>query len=79
MLPGLRMRAPRFQIVRKGETQWKDYPYEEIDGFYAMQKHFADCVLENLQPVTNGYDGIKSVETILAAYKSASTGERQVL
>ena len=40
--------APRFQIVRKGETQWKDYPYEEIDGFYAMQKHFADCVLENL-------------------------------
>lgn len=59
--------------------QWTDYPYEEIDGFFAMEKHFADCILQHRKPMTTGYDGIKSVETILAAYKSAVTGERQYL
>lgn len=74
-----RNNAPRFQIVKKGDLQWKDYPYEEIDGFFAMQKHFAECILHQKQPMTTGYDGVKSVETILAAYKSAATGERQYL
>ena len=72
-----RNNAPRFQIVKKGDLQWTDYPYEEIDGFFAMEKHFADCILQHRKPMTTGYDGIKSVETILAAYKSAVTGERQ--
>lgn len=71
--------APRCQIVRAGEAQWKDYSYEEIDGFYAMEEHFADCILNHKKPLTVGYDGFKSVETILAAYESARSGKRQYL
>lgn len=71
--------APRISIVKAGEFEWRDYPYQEIDGFTAMEKDFADCIIQNKEPLTTGIDGQKNVETILAAYESAKTGERQYL
>ena len=71
--------APRFQLVREGEAAWTDYPYEEVDGFYAMEEHFADCIRNHKKPMTTGEDGLRSVETIAAAYESARTGKRQYL
>ena len=70
--------SSRFQIVKKGDLQWTDYPYEEIDGFFAMKTFCRLYFYRHRKPATTGYDGIKSVETILAAYKSAATGGETV-
>ena len=70
---------PSIRLVQKGDNHWNEYAYEEVDGFYGMEEHFANCILEDKTPITSGKDGICSVKTILAAYESARTGQRQKL
>lgn len=70
---------PSIRLVHKGDIQWQEYAYEEVDGFYGMEEHFANCILKGKVPFTTGEDGVVSVKTILAAYESARTGQRQRL
>jgi len=41
----------------------------------SMWEHFADCVEKKLTPLTSGPDGRKSLELVLAIYRSAETGK----
>jgi len=46
-----------------------------IDPFYGEIRHFADCVLHDRSPLTDGRESKRSLEVVLAAVKSASSGE----
>ena len=41
----------------------------------SMWEHFADCVEKRLTPLTSGPDGRKTLELVLAIYRSAETGK----
>jgi myo-inositol 2-dehydrogenase / D-chiro-inositol 1-dehydrogenase len=42
-------------------------------------QHFADCVLNDRQPLETGEDGKAVLEIIFAAYESARTGRKVAL
>jgi len=46
-----------------------------IDPFYGEVQHFADCVINDRKPITDGRESRRSLEVILAAAESAATGE----
>lgn len=45
------------------------------DGYRAAQAHFADCLLDGQEPETSGTDQYHTMELVLGAYESASSGE----
>jgi predicted dehydrogenase len=46
-------------------------PFDE--HYESMWEHFADCVDKKITPLTSGPDGRKSLELVLAIYRSAET------
>ena len=40
-----------------------------------MVDEFAACIRENRPPLISGEDGVKALEVVLAAYRSAETGK----
>ena len=46
-----------------------------IDPYYREIRHFADCVLNGTEPMTNGEEAKKSLEVALAAIRSSKTGD----
>ncbi|MCK4340040.1 MAG: Gfo/Idh/MocA family oxidoreductase [Candidatus Cloacimonetes bacterium] len=64
----------------KWEDFWKDKPAEKtwipitpqkVDPYLAQIKDFCECIIEDRNPSVTGEDGIRSLEIVLAAYKSS--------
>lgn len=69
-LPGIRYRL-------KGETDWSviDLPETAVaDRFTRAIADFLDCIDSGATPVATGQDGLRSLEIIEAAYRSAEEG-----
>ncbi len=47
----------------------------EADSFTEELRHFGQCILEHRQPLTSGEEARRSLEVVLAAYRSADTEE----
>ncbi len=60
---------------------WTFTMYEEAfnQGYPQELAHFADCVLNDKQPVVTAEDGRAVLEIIYAAYESARTGQKVAL
>jgi len=48
---------------------------EPKDSFRAEIEHFADCITHDTQPLMNGKEARRDLELVIAAYRSAKTGE----
>ena len=61
--------------TNKGQLTTKhDLPY--IDHFAAEMDHFAECVMQNKDPVTPGEEGLADMKVIAAIEEAARTGRR---
>jgi predicted dehydrogenase len=64
---GLRMR-----VFRGGAIEERTLP--QRDHFALEMDHFADCVLNNTEPLTPGEEGLKDLRIMMAIYEAARTG-----
>jgi predicted dehydrogenase len=48
--------------------------YDAVNHFAAEMDHFADCILNDKQPLTPGEEGLADLRVMEAIYKSAATG-----
>jgi len=48
---------------------------EPRDSFTAEIEHFADCVIQDMQPLMTGGEAKRDLELVLAAYASSKTGQ----
>jgi predicted dehydrogenase len=55
-----------------GRARWA---FWGSDMNQAMVDEFAACIRENRPPLISGTDGLKALEVVLAAYRSAESGE----
>jgi predicted dehydrogenase len=60
---------------------WTFTMYDEAfnQGYPQELAHFADCVLNDKEPLVTGEDGRAALEMICAAYESARTGTKVIL
>jgi predicted dehydrogenase len=69
----------RITIQKLGKAE-KEHPYEMQainfagDCVYNTQRHFIDCLNQDIEFETNGFDYLKSLQVQEAVYKSAKTG-----
>ncbi|MDA0710204.1 MAG: Gfo/Idh/MocA family oxidoreductase [bacterium] len=69
----------KFVKVGKGDV-WKDVPFEDPPAeFHNEWKAFAESIIEDIEPPTPGEWGRHMIEILLAAEKSAITGQEVVL
>jgi predicted dehydrogenase len=67
-------------VKRLGEAG-RELPYERDrknfagDCVYALQRHFVDCIASGAEFESNGWDYLKTVRVVEAAYESAESGE----
>mgnify|MGYP000070600834 CR=1 FL=1 len=47
-----------------------------INMYQAEVEHFIKCIREDLEPINSGYEAIKNLKVILAAYESSKTGKK---
>jgi len=47
----------------------------EADSFTEELRHFGHCIINGQKPLTNGEEAKRSLEVVLAAYRSAETGQ----
>jgi UDP-N-acetylglucosamine 3-dehydrogenase len=69
-LPGIRYRL-------KGETDWSviDLPADAVaDRFNRAVANFLQCIDSGAAPIATGQDGLRSLQIIEAAYRSAAEG-----
>jgi len=61
-----------------GEKEWTESvpPNKGADGVVGELQHFVDCIRDNKKPTSNGVDGYKAIEVVLASYKSAKEGAK---
>jgi predicted dehydrogenase len=66
-------------IYRAGEFAWREvfrYQHQRDDSYQAEWKHFLACVSGSSPPLINGEDGLRVIEIIDAARRSAVCGGR---
>lgn len=71
-----------YAAEKAGTTKgWTFTMFEEAfnQGYPQELAHFADCVLNDKQPLVTGEDGRAVLEMIYAAYHSAKTGQKVAL
>ncbi|MBI2941842.1 MAG: Gfo/Idh/MocA family oxidoreductase [Chloroflexi bacterium] len=63
-------------ILRHGAQpqRFEHVPVEVVPGHVGAVAHFADCIREDRDPLTNGREGRAALEVALAAYRSEGTG-----
>ncbi|MHB8278494.1 MAG: Gfo/Idh/MocA family oxidoreductase, partial [Candidatus Humimicrobiaceae bacterium] len=44
------------------------------DAYIAEDRHFIDCITQNIKPSVTGYDGKNAVAAVIAANKSVQEG-----
>ena len=63
--------------VPPAEYAWSQAPGQAIqDGVVAIQRHWASCLAEDLEPETSGSDNLRTLELVFGTYTSAA--ERSV-
>lgn len=76
LLPG----ATALKYFGRDQAAWQDLstpiPAQHGERIAGVARPFIDCVRHGYQPPVNARDGRVSVEMILAAYRSARTGQR---
>jgi predicted dehydrogenase len=50
-------------------------PAEPVHPYRAEMEHFSRCILEDTEPLSTGWDGLRNITLIQAAYESARTGQ----
>lgn len=50
-------------------------PTEPVHLYRAEMEHFSRCILEDTEPLSTGWDGLRNIALIQAAYESARTGQ----
>ncbi|MEM6631920.1 MAG: Gfo/Idh/MocA family oxidoreductase [Bacteroidota bacterium] len=58
-------------LTHEGPLSFTTPPYQQI----AQIDHFAQCVLEDQEPMNSGYEGWKDLKIIEAIFEAAETGE----
>lgn len=48
---------------------------EPVNLYRAGVEHFVKCIKENRQPINSGYEAIRDLEVVLAAYESSKLGK----
>jgi glucose-fructose oxidoreductase len=66
---GLRM----FVYPGGGQTQERTLP--QRDHFAGEMDHFAECVMNNTEPLTPGEEGLRDLRIMTAIYESATSGK----
>lgn len=76
----------KIKICSDDQSAWQNGPGEVLlstkakmpgpppDGLAAAVAHMVDCIINDKEPETSGLDARKSLELVIAAYKSAETG-----
>ena len=62
-------------VVYRQDWQRAGWSYWGSDANQAMVNEFIAAIRESRQPFVTGYDGLKAVEVVEAAYKSAERGQ----
>jgi predicted dehydrogenase len=62
-------------VVYRQDWQRAGWSYWGSDANQAMVNEFIAAIRENRQPFVTGYDGLKAVEVVEAAYQSAERGQ----
>ena len=66
-------------VYRVGETAWCElfrHQHQRDDSYQAEWQHYLACVTEDRTPLISGEDGLKVLEIVEAARKSAASGFR---
>jgi predicted dehydrogenase len=66
-------------ILKKHSGDEEKIELEPNDAFVEELSHFFDCVRNDKQPLASGMDGRRSLEVVMAAFKSAETGQTVTL
>lgn len=64
-------------LLKEGTSIWEDIfidHSDKVDSYFAEWKNFLDCIREHKTPKNTGEDGLKVLDIIEAARKSAPTG-----
>jgi predicted dehydrogenase len=64
-------------LTVEGETTQHTFP--ERDQFAPELVYFSRCILENVEPVPSGYEGLEDVRILQAMVRSAQTGAKVTL
>jgi predicted dehydrogenase len=61
-----------------GEKEWTETipPNKGESGVVRELQHFVNCINDNKKPISDGRDGRKAVEVVLASYRSAKEGTK---
>ncbi len=59
-----------------GRMRTREISPTPINIYRAEIDHFAKCLGEDLEPLNSGYEAIKNLKVVLAAYQSRDTGEK---
>jgi predicted dehydrogenase len=62
-------------ILKKHTGDSETIELEPNNAFVEELSHFFDCVRNDKQPLATGMDGRRSLEVVMAAFKSAETGQ----
>lgn len=62
-------------ILKKHSGDSETIELEPNNAFVEELSHFFDCVRNDQQPLATGMDGRRSLEVVMAAFKSAETGQ----
>lgn len=54
---------------------YKQLEVEQRDSFTEELRHFGQCILTGSEPLTSGKEARKSLEVVIAAYRSADSGQ----
>jgi predicted dehydrogenase len=71
--PGTAYNDNRMYVSRGWQVQ--ERKIEQVNQFAAEMDHFAECILQNKQPLTPGEEGLADLRVIDAIYESANTGK----
>jgi len=69
---GLYVQSDKFSEYRVKPTLVE---IEKADTIALECAHFVDCILNGKQPIMSGEEGRKDLEVVMAAYRSAETGQ----
>ncbi len=62
-------------LLRHGsDSGYERVEVEAVPGHVGAVRHFAECILEDKHPLTDGHEGRAALEIALAAYRSEETG-----
>lgn len=74
LLQNMDSKGFKLRMCGLDDEDFEEVVFEEQDGFYGMERHFAQCIRDKKTPVTTGEDGKICLEIIKKGYESAKKG-----